>query len=96
LPRLSELDEWKQAASVEAGLRREFKDRADKLEAALHALLGSAAMTSKMKNKIIELVVKGWKIPYIAAKLKIDLRLIRKAFPGGRRAILKAAARKKR
>jgi hypothetical protein len=30
---MSELDEWKQAASVEAGLRREFLARAEKAEA---------------------------------------------------------------
>ena len=35
---LSELDEWKQAASVEAGLRREFKAEADRLRAALEEI----------------------------------------------------------
>ncbi|MGM5018747.1 hypothetical protein [Tardiphaga sp. 367_B4_N1_1] len=35
---LSELDEWKQAASVEAGLRREFKKRADRFQRALQRI----------------------------------------------------------
>jgi len=48
--RLSELDEWKQAASVEAGLRREFLARAEKAEAevarltaALELIAGASA-----------------------------------------------------
>ena len=36
--RLSELDEWKQAASVEAGLRREYYDKAERRGDALEAL----------------------------------------------------------
>tara|TARA_B110000503_G_C7023740_1_gene360923 strand:+ start:500 stop:745 length:246 start_codon:yes stop_codon:yes gene_type:complete len=37
--RLSELDEWKQAASVEAGLRREFHDKLVALQTALEKYL---------------------------------------------------------
>jgi len=38
MKQLTELEEWQQAASVEAGLRREFYDRAVKAEAEIEQL----------------------------------------------------------
>lgn len=41
---MTELEEWKQAASVEAGLRREFQDRREKLRAALVRIVMDPAL----------------------------------------------------
>ena len=38
LTRIAEIEEWRQAASVEAGLRREFFTRAEKAESELSTL----------------------------------------------------------
>ena len=52
-------------------------------------------VTDKMRDQIRALVLKGWDIKDIAAKFKIHPQSIHSNFPGGKRGILKAAARKR-
>jgi len=53
-------------------------------------------VTDKMKDQIRALVIKGWQVKDIAAKFKIHPQSVYGNFKGGKRGILKAAARKKR
>src|SRR5450631_7159 len=52
-------------------------------------------VTDKMKDQIRALVIKGWQVKDIAAKFKIHPQSVYGNFKGGKRGILKAAARKK-
>ena len=52
-------------------------------------------VTEAMKDKIRALVIKGWSVKDIAAKFKIHPQSVYGNFKGGKRGILKAAARKK-
>jgi aminoglycoside phosphotransferase (APT) family kinase protein len=51
---LDEIEEWKQAASVEAGLRREFLARAEKAEAEIKRLRAALGPFAKAATAIDE------------------------------------------
>lgn len=47
---MTEIEEWKQAASVEAGLRREFQEKREKLREALVKIVMSTGLPDDVRG----------------------------------------------
>jgi hypothetical protein len=80
--KLSELDEWKQAARVEAALRREFYDKATSLEAEVERLRRKLAEIHEISQQHLE---PAWQvIENVAATARSALDNEQIAYPSPR------------